>query len=232
MLYKKYNITEALDMYEASIQLIKTNIIYTGLSRFIFFKYLMFCQKILLLQKIKLNKGLRFKKNTRLLQQISLFFTQYKAVSTSKSRFISFQPSIKQLLVALCFYFSHSKFSFIYKFMRKNLNKANIKFFFREFNQNLGVLRTLQFNQKHFNATEEEMYDVPYFENRLLAQYTQTYSSTKISYLPALYRGLTRVKKKLPFPSEIYFVDKKSFGFSFYKAITEKRKRLKQLKQR
>jgi hypothetical protein len=116
--------------------------------------------------------------------------------------------------------------------MKRKLNGGNLKLFFRDFNQNLGVLRTLQCNQKHPADIEEEMYDVPYFENRLLAQYTQTYSGTKISYLPALYRGLARVKKKLPFPSEIYFVDKKSVGFSFYKAIKDKRKQLKQLKQR
>jgi ribosomal protein L16/L10AE len=227
-LYKKYNITEALDLYEASLQLIKTNIIYIGFSRFLFLKYLNFLLTILLLGKIKVNKGL--KKKTLILQQIRGFVKQYKCFL--KNRLIGLQPPVHQLLVLLCFYFTHSRFTFICKFMKKKLNKVNLKFFFRDWNQNLTMLRTLQCDQKSPTDIDEEMYDVPYFENRLLAQYTQTYSSTKISYLPALYRGLKRVKKKLPFPSEIYFVDQKSFGFSFYKAITDKRKRLKHLKQR
>jgi len=230
VLYKKYNITEALDMYETSLQLIKTNIIYTGFSRSIFLKYLNFLRKILILGKLKLNKGLGLKKKTLLLQQIRVFVKQYKCLV--KNRVNCLQPSLRQLLVLLCFYFSHSRFTFIYKFMKKKLNRANLKSFFCDFNQNLTVLRALQCAQNYHIDAEEEMYDVPYFENRLLAQYTQTYSGTKISYLPALYRGLKRVKKKLPFPSEIYFVDPKSFGFSFYKAITDKKKRLKHLKQR
>jgi hypothetical protein len=89
-------------------------------------------------------------------------------------------------------------------------------------------LRSVNVNFENDETTENNSF---YLENKMYAEFSQRFSETKISYLPLLCKGLLRVKRKMPFKSELFFTDKQSEGFALYQAIKAK-KRLKHRKQR
>jgi hypothetical protein len=71
-----------------------------------------------------------------------------------------------------------------------------------------------------------------YLDNALVAEKNQRQSETKISYLPSLYRGLKRIKHKLPFKSELFFVDPRFDAFALHKSIISKRRNLRHKTQK
>ena len=84
---------------------------------------------------------------------------------------------------------------------------------------------------KHIKATRRtsmantlKLFDVASIDSHAYIESIRRYPVNKLSYVPALYKGLARVKKKLPFKSEVVFFGQR------HAICTEIRRKLAELK--
>jgi hypothetical protein len=136
-----------------------------------------------------------------------------------KTFFIIFQQKLKVRL----FKYNFKIFKKIY--LNLLLNQSLLYVMQRKYMTNICL-----YKEKEAPFIEDQIQN-SYLDTILRAEKLTRLPTAKLSYIPSLFRGLRRVRNRLPFKSEFFFFDERNDAFSFYTKIHTKRKRVKQSKR-